>query len=89
MNSFKRASDIAEKPGRHSFPPEIKDVILNHLNNFNQPVTVTSALIELNKRGLNPSRSIIRRYLDKLVKSGYATVKLNGNIYEYKPHKKG
>ena len=88
MNSFKKASDIAKKSKKYSFPPEVKDVIIRHLNNFNHPVTVTSTLIELNKNGLDPSRSIIKRYLDKLAESGYARVKLNGNTYEYESFKK-
>lgn len=54
-----------------------------HLKNFDHPVTVTSTLIALNKRGLNPSRSTIRKYLDRLVESGFANVELNGNTYEY------
>ena len=88
MNSFKKASDIADNSKGQSFPPEIKDVIIKHFYNFNHPVTITSSLIELNKRGLNPSRGVIHRYLDKLVESGFATVKLNGNIYEYESNKK-
>ncbi|MBP2132589.1 hypothetical protein J2128_000510 [Methanomicrobium sp. W14] len=87
MASFKKASEIHEMDKR-AFVPEIKDVLIRHIKSFGRPVTVTSAIVELNKNGLNPSRSVVRRHLDELAESGFLDVSLNGNVYEYRIKRK-
>ncbi|MDD4300830.1 MAG: hypothetical protein PHO78_09315 [Methanomicrobium sp.] len=87
MSQFKKASEI-DKSSKRAFYPEIRDVIIKHLKTFQNPVTITSTIIELNKCGLNPSRSVVKRYLDELVKAGAVTVRLNGNVYEFTLSKK-
>ena len=85
MTAFKKASETEENKNDNqgTFPPEIKTVILKHLKSFNNPVTVTSTLIELNRNGLNPSRGTVRRYLDKMAESGLVKVHLIGNVSEF------
>lgn len=89
MESFRKASEIKKPPGSFRPIPEIKQVIKEHLMNFQQPVTVTSTLMALNRHGLNPGRPAVKKYLDALVKSGAATVVLNGNCSEYTPVRRG
>lgn len=85
MTAFKKASEIKENKNgiQRSSPPEIKTIILKHLKSFNNPVTVTSTLIELNRNGLNPSRGTVRKYLDKMAESGFVKVHMAGNICEF------
>ncbi len=89
MESFRKASEIKKPSDSFRPPPEIKQVIKEHLMNFQKPVTVTSTLVALNRHGLNPGRPTVKRYLDALVKSGAATVVLNGNCSEYTPVRRG
>ncbi|WOF16171.1 hypothetical protein F1737_05345 [Methanoplanus sp. FWC-SCC4] len=88
MNPFKTGKEFEKDRIRSTTPPEIKDVILKHVNYFDQPVTVTSTLMALNRHGLNPTRALIKKRLDELAESGYVKVRKNGNISEYTPLQK-